>query len=238
MEKGKDKFSPSPISIFSQLKEVVNMATVIFHDDGTYLVKTLKGQLVKTLSELTAKESREILKRYVKNANRRITNINRNDLYSPAIEGMKRYGGNETFSVNENGNISLHTSGSSLTQLHNAIANLQNFLGEETSSVKGARQYRHDVEERLGLQNTSKKALGVVWSIINKARQVNPVIANYVELGQYVYDAIQDDVGDISNVDYMSDGEIERLVDNLAGKTARKIIDMYYSSIRKAFSKL
>lgn len=214
------------------------MAKVIFLDDGTYLVKTLKGQLIKTLSELDAKESREILSRYAKNANRRISNINSNDLYSPAVEGMKRWGGNETFSVDSEGKISLHTKGSSLTQLHNAVSNLQNFLQEETASVQGARQYRSDVEERLGLKNVSKKALSAVWGVINKAKQVNPVIANYMELGRYVYDAIQDDVGDISQVDYMSDGEIENMIDRLAGKTARKIIDLYYSSIRKAFSKL
>lgn len=214
------------------------MAKVIFLDDGTYLVKTLKGQLIKTLSELDAKESREILSRYANNANRRISNINSNDLYSPAVEGMKRWGGNETFSVDSEGKISLHTKGSSLTQLHNAVSNLQNFLQEETASVQGARQYRSDVEERLGLKNVSKKALSAVWGVINKAKQVNPVIANYMELGRYVYDAIQDDVGDISQVDYMSDGEIENMIDRLAGKTARKIIDLYYSSIRKAFSKL
>lgn len=215
------------------------MAKVIFLDDGTYLVKGLKKQLIKTLSELDAKESRTILERYVRNANRRISNMNANDLYSPAVEGMKRWGGNETFSIDgTTGNISLHTRGSTLTQLHNAVTNLQNFLSEETASVQGARQYRRDVEERLGLEHVSRKALSAVWGIINKAKQVNPVIANYMELGQYVYDAIEDDIGDISNLETMGSGEIEGMIDRLAGKTARKIIDMYYEGIRKAFSKL
>lgn len=217
------------------------MAKVVFLDDGTWLVRKLKKSFVKGLTELSASETRSALQALADKANKRIRNIANNGLYSPAVESLKRTSFNDTFSVDDSGHISVHTRGAKvaqIAQMRSAIASIQRFLGDETSTVSGARNYRRDVESRLGLEKTSPKALSVVWRVIDRVKQVNPIIANYQALASYIYDCIEEDVGDFTIIDSLGESEIANMIDDLAGKAAKQTQEMYYDAIRKGFSKL
>lgn len=206
--------------------------TVKSNGDGTYWVNDGKKEIAKTMTELTREEARKLLKEEVRKANRRISNIVKRGLYSPAIEGLKRYGGNEIFTVSSDGKISLHSKGGGMSGIFNSISVIENFLSYETSTVLGAQRYKKDVESRLGLKNVSSKTLGVIWRLINRAREVNPVIANYSRLGRYVYNIVSNSVDNISDIDEMTENEIEEMIDRSAMGVAKKIQDLYYENIR------
>lgn len=206
--------------------------TVKSNGDGTYWVKEGEKEIAKTMTELTREEARKFLKEEIRKANRRISNITRKGLYSPAIEGLKHYGGNGIFTVSNNGKISLHSKGKGISDIFNSISIIENFLSYETATVLGAQRYKKDVENRLGLKNVSSKTLGVIWRLINRAREVNPVIANYSRLGRYVYNIVSSNVDNISDIDEMSESEVDDMIENSAMGVAKKIQDLYYENIR------
>lgn len=205
--------------------------TVKSNGDGTYWIKDGKKQISKTMSEMTREEAYKFLKSEVRKVNRRISNIQGRGLYSPAVEGIKRWGGNNVLTVGKGGRISLHSKGKNIADIFNSIIHVENFLSLDTSSVRGTLNYKKDVENRLGLKNVSSKTLSVIWRLINRAKEVNPVIANYASLGKYVYNLISNEVPNISDIDEMEESEIDNMIEEQAGNVMEKIKDIYYKTI-------
>lgn len=205
---------------------------VTYGGDGTYFVESVKGHARKALTELEFDESRKAVRRYADIANKRIRAIlAKDDLYSPAVEGLKREQGTNTPHFSSVEGIDYNDKRKAIGQLHGRLAEIQKFLGMDTSTITGARQYQADVESRLGLEKVGKKTMGVIWGVINRVKQYNPIIASYADLGNYIYQSIQDEIPDMSVVENMGDDERLKLIDDLTEQAGKFAHAMYYGTI-------
>ena len=207
---------------------------VMMLDDGTYLVKNVKGQFKKSLTELTLQELRKTITTLGSTANKRINRILDSGVYSPAVKALQEKQNKDRPHFSSMEGIDYGNGARAINQLRGRLAQIKKFLDSDTSTVTGARRYKKDVENRLGLEKASDKALSIVWSVISRVKETNPIIANYSNLGNYIYCAIKDDVPDISELDSMSEGEISDLVDSIAQNAAEVALEDYYDAVKSA----
>lgn len=205
-------------------------------DDGTYLINSLKGQFKKSLTELSIEELRKTIGQLGSIANKRITRIQTAGIYSPAVKALQESMDTDTPRFSTTKGIDYSNGSVAINQLRARLAQINKFLDSETSTVTGARQYKSDVESRLGLKNASEKALSVIWRVISTVKEVNPIIANYQSLGNFIYERITDDIPDISELDTMTEQEIDDLINRIAESSAEKSLEDYYKEIDKASS--
>lgn len=205
-------------------------------DDGTYLINSLKGQFKKSLTELSIEELRKTIGQVGSIANKRITRLQTAGIYSPAVKALQESMDTDTPRFSTTKGIDYSNGSVAINQLRARLAQINKFLDSETSTVTGARQYKSDVESRLGLKNASEKALSVIWRVISTVKEVNPIIANYQSLGNFIYERITDDIPDISELDTMTEQEIDDLINRIAESSAEKSLEDYYKEIDKASS--
>lgn len=205
-------------------------------DDGTYLINSLKGQFKKSLTELSIEELRKTIGQLGSIANKRITRLQTAGIYSPAVKALQESMDTDTPRFSTTKGIDYSNGSVAINQLRARLAQINKFLDSETSTVTGARQYKSDVESRLGLKNASEKALSVIWRVISTVKEVNPIIANYQSLGNFIYERITDDIPDISELDTMTEQEIDDLINRIAESSAEKSLEDYYKEIDKASS--
>lgn len=205
-------------------------------DDGTYLINSLKGQFKKSLTELSIEELRKTIGQLGSIANKRITRIQTAGIYSPAVKALQESMDTDTPSFSTTKGVDYSNGSVAINQLRARLAQIKKFLDSETSTVTGARQYKSDVESRLGLENASEKALSVIWRVISTVKEINPIIANYQSLGNFIYERITDDIPDISELDTMTEQEIDDLINRIAESSAEKSLEDYYKEIDKASS--
>lgn len=205
---------------------------VVYEDDGTYLIKTVKEQFKKSLTELEIEEARKAVRRYGDIANKRIRAIQGANLYSPALRALQDKQNTDTPHFSTVKDIDYDDGPKAINQLRHRLSEIQAFLDSDTSTITGARRYRRDVENRLGLENVSDRVLSTIWAVIARVKEVNPIIANYTELGQYIFEAIQDDLPNLDVLEDMPDSEIERMIDNLAAGATDIALQQYYDSIK------
>lgn len=112
------------------------------------------------LSKLTRSELAKITSRLVSASNKRIRRLAKTELgqSSPAYIGRK----GKPFSVK----------GKGVNELRNEFKNLKNFLGYKTSTAKGWKEVRLDVEKRLGgsLDKTTSKKF---WETYRRLQETN-----------------------------------------------------------------
>ena len=203
-------------------------------EDGTYLIKNLKGQFKKSITELTTQELRKAVTTLGSTANKRINRLQDSGIYSPAVKALQEKQNKDKPHFSSVEGIDYGNGPKAINQLRGRLSQIQKFLDSDTSTVTGARQYKKDVENRLGLENASDKALSIVWAVIARVKEINPIIANYSNLGSYIYDAIQDDIPDMDELNDMSDSEIEQLIDSIAENAAEVALEDYYDAIKSA----
>ena len=122
-------------------------------------------------------------------ANKRIARIQSDDTaYSPAVASLKHSTGKDHFLIR----------GLKDQEVVDEIKFIYNFLGMDTSTLSGAKRYQKEVIEDSGLGVTApRKAINEVWEVIHRAQEVSPVVYNYKELGEYVYNLISGDTVDL-----------------------------------------
>lgn len=172
------------------------------------MFNAIEGGLNKATREQLAK----LNQKYGSIANKRISRIQSQDLYSPALRGLEKKN-IEHFS----------TAGKSRDELYRQYMIIQEFLDAKTSSVSGAKTYKSDVEHTLGLENVSNKALNTIWGVISRIKEVVPMIPNYQDLGNMIYDEIKYDADDYNEPDSR---ELEEMIQELAGKYTDEVIKM------------
>lgn len=101
-------------------------------------------------------EFRKEIRRVFQMANRRIQNIEKSDLFSPAVAsaGKKDVKGYSKFSIKGYGN-----SGESWTALKREYANAIAFLQQPTSTASGARAFEQQVKEQMNVDDKLWKAV-------------------------------------------------------------------------------
>lgn len=208
--------------------------TIKLLEDGTYLIRNLKGQFKKSITELTTRELRKAVTTLGSTANKRINRLQDSGIYSPAVKALQEKQNKDKPHFSSVEGIDYGNGAKAINQLRGRLAQIQKFLDSDTSTVTGARQYKRDVENRLGLENASDKALSIVWAVIARVKEINPIIANYSNLGNYIYEAIQDDIPDMDELNDMSDSEIEQLIDSIAENAAEVALEDYYDAIKSA----
>lgn len=134
-----------------------NRMTIAYIRDGTLNV---------TYHELTQLDRAALYdlvgKRIFENANRRVRNIRvKKDLISPAVYDVKKGGG--LFSAK----------GKDKEQLIREILRADNFLKQQTSTVRGAKQFTREIDR---LQpNLTPRERSVVWDIFHNIEANNPI---------------------------------------------------------------
>lgn len=179
-------------------------------------LRIYRDEMFKTLQDGINKATREQLaklnQKYGAIANKRISRIESQDLYSPALRGIYK-----------KGITHFSTAGKSRDELYRQYMLLQEFLDAKTSTVSGSKEYKSDVEHTLGIENVSRNALDTIWGVINRIKEVVPMIPNYQDLGSMIYDEIKDDIDDFKDAD---SAELETMIQELAGKYTNEVIKM------------
>lgn len=174
-------------------------------------ITIVKNEMKKTLD----KEIRNEYSKLANIAKKRYQRIEKADLYSPAVEGLKKKTDIKTL---------FRSRGKDTQQLAKDMILLKEFVNSETSTVTGAKNFRKQSEEILGLKNVSRTALSTIWRAINKAKEVAPVIMNYQELGQRLYDYVKDNYDSFAYEDVI---DIDSAVEDIAIKAIGVIGELY-----------
>lgn len=174
-------------------------------------ISIVKNEMKKTLDK-------EIRKEYAKLANiakKRYQRIEKADLYSPAVEGLKKKADINTL---------FRSGGKDTQQLSKDMILLKEFVSSETSTVTGAKNFRNQSEEILGLKNVSRRTLSTIWRAINKAKEVAPVIMNYQALGKRLHEYVKDKYDSFSYEDTI---DIDSVVEDIARQAIEEIGKLY-----------
>ena len=193
---------------------------------ATELTGNKKTDISIVKNEMKKSLDKEIIKEYTRLANiakKRYQRIENADLYSPAVEGLKK---------KTDINTIFRRGGKDTQQLAKDMILLKEFVNSDTSTVTGAKNFRKQSEEILGLKNVSRGTLSTIWRAINKAKEVAPVIMNYQALGkrlfnegwgQYdstrLYEYVKDNYDSFSYEDTVN-------IDSAVEDIARKAIDV------------
>lgn len=155
------------------------------HGRFDYNSQEVRAQLQNMVDNNLNKQLRKEYRRVAGIANKRIARIDSDDTaYSPALASLKRTTGKTHFLIK----------GMKNQEVVDEIKFIYNFLGEETSTLGGAKKYQKQVIDDSGLGiHASRKAINEVWKVIHRAQEVSPVVYNYKDLGEYVYKLISGD---------------------------------------------
>lgn len=119
-----------------------------------------KFQLEPEWTNYTRKQIAKVAKRIFENANRRLRNIGKNQLLSPAYEAAMSSGGE------------FHVKGKSAEDILRELFRAVNFLNADTSTVLSARKYTKAVENAS--PNLTENEVKAKWEIYSKLQQMYP----------------------------------------------------------------
>lgn len=174
-------------------------------------ITIVKNEMKKTLDTEVKKEFSKL----ASIAKKRYQRLEKANLYSPAVEGLKKKTDTKTL---------FRSTGKDTQQLAKDMILLKEFVSSETSTVTGAKNFKKQSEEVLGLKNVSPVTLSTIWRAINKAKEVAPVIMNYQSLGQRLYDYVQDKYESFSYEDVI---DIDSAIEDIAIKAIGVIGELY-----------
>lgn len=143
-------------------------------------VKELSNLSLGEFSSLTRQELAKVVSRLSSTANKRIKRLEKNDINSPAYRGVVSSGGK------------FSTRGKSLNELRSEYMRVTGFLKSKTSTVKGYKQVRKDLINRLGasdgeLTNELEEKL---WSVYNEMGGLSAFIQGSGDRQKFIYDSI------------------------------------------------
>lgn len=149
---------------------------------------------------MSRKELAKEVRRLARNANRRISNLQRLSAESPALRYAMDTGGK------------FYTANKTLNQLRAEFKRVNQFLSYKTSTVAGFKQYRVDTLNRLGLteQTTSKELENNIWKAYRRIEEYSPgIVKSYgsEEMQRFVSERAQKG----KNVDTIVEASINEL---------------------------
>lgn len=122
------------------------------------VTKGLKNKLKKDIIQSIegSKELRQEIRRVFQMANRRIQNIEKSGVFSPAVAslGKQDVKGYSKFSVKGFGNT-----GASWNALKKEYAKAVSFLNQPTSTASGAKQFEDTVKKEMGIEDDLWKSI-------------------------------------------------------------------------------
>lgn len=181
------------------------------------------------ISNFTDEQITKQLQKYGKTANRRMDTLEKHfdDAYSPALHAQYKQAGGDDIRIKTDGDIN---------QKRKELRRALDFLEDSTSTVTGAKKYKKDTQETLGLNNKrgiSQTMLSNIWYLINMAKENVPIIANYKELGEEVYDIVKDYDFKFSEVE--DDDEFQENLNEMALKLT-DVLQSGYEDMARAFN--
>lgn len=153
-----------------------------------------KKYVKDTVKSAVKEEVYKEVKKQADIARKRMNRLKNSGLYSPALKAM------------EGKNISVRKS-DSINELRKKYRMITAFNNASTSTVTGARDYKRQVESTLGISNASPKMLSTIWGAINRAKEINPVIANYADIARRVINYVNASQEGMSGEDFEVDPE-------------------------------
>lgn len=159
-------------------------------------IKTTSKELLN-LSSLEVfgknrKELSKIVSQLAAVANKRISNIQAQDLFSPAYQSFQKYGADKASAT-----------GKTLNELRSEYTRIKYFLKAKTSTVQGAKKYQNETEKRIldtfG-DDFPRERIKDVYSILHKMQEVRPNEVNEFSSTRLVQ-AIRDEFYGSNNID-------------------------------------
>lgn len=190
------------------------------------VARSLKTKLEKDI--IKAAESspalRQEIRRVFQMANRRIQNIEKSGVFSPAVAALGKgdVKGYSKFSVKGFGN-----SGSSWQALKKEYAKAVSFLNQPTSTASGAKQFEAQVKKEMGLEENLWK--GIRDSILGNYNSVSSDLLfalPYSDFMQEVYSrAASASSTQMEQEARANEAAAQAEIDNLAKKLAQETVD-------------
>lgn len=158
-------------------------------------LKKLTDLGTNDVQKLTKAQLRELVKPLAAEASRRVEQINKSGVYSPAAEAWK-----------ENKHVfNKPASRASLGQLRSQYVELQKFMKDKTSSVTGAKRVRSERNRMIG-GPLPKKLEKTFWDAWNRFKE---------KPGNYVKGTAKDDMKNLREIIKSGDKDFNSLVSKL-----------------------
>lgn len=172
-------------------------------------LKSLTDLSERELSSLSHKELSKVVYRLAQVANKRITRLSKSDVFSSAYEVYVRRG--EVRFTNKN---------KSDFDLKKEFLRVKNFLGMETSTVRGAKAVRREVIQKLRKEHNIKitnKQYNDFFKVYERLKEVDSTVSNKL----MKYNVFEE----ISNV--LDNTSVEDAVD----KMRNRLTEIYQQSV-------
>ena len=116
------------------------------------------------ISKLKKPQLRKIVQTLASTSNKRLKRLQQKGISTPA----SRY-------VNKSGKFS--TKGKNINQLRAEYIRAKNFLQSKTSTLKGYKQFKKEVQKNLSEKGISSDNLEPIFNIYEKLKDINPSVA-------------------------------------------------------------
>lgn len=197
------------------------------------VAKGLKNKLEKEIIKATESSPalRKEIRRVFQMANRRIQNIEKSGVFSPAVAALGKgdVKGYSKFSVKGFGE-----SGSSWQALKKEYAKAVSFLNQPTSTASGAKQFEAQVKKEMGIDDELWK--GIRDSILGNYNSVSSdllLALPYSDFMQEVYSrAAASSSTQMEQEARANEAAVQAEVDNLAKKLSQDAVDGIEDMVR------
>lgn len=143
-----------------------------------------KYEMVEFAKRQTREELYKVAKQIFQNANRRLRNLEKNGLYSPAYAAAMKEG-------------YFGARGKDFNQLTHEYARAIAFLNMQTSNVSGARTYERHIQSLIG--NVSPQQKKAIFEIFRRVEERNMIGAQMYGSSKLIQEISQQMQGDAQN---------------------------------------
>lgn len=212
------------------------MTTITF---SATVAKGLKNKLKKDIinSIEGSKETRDEIRRVFQQANRRIQNVEKAGVFSPAVAALGKgdIKGYSKFSVKGFGNT-----GDDWKSLKKEYAKAISFLNQPTSTASGAKQFEKQVKSEMGISEDLWK--NIRESILNGYNSVSDELLlalPYSDFMQDIYSRAKDNSSEqIEREAKETADQIQKQIEQSAEQAAEEITELYEDTVQKALEAL
>lgn len=183
-------------------------------------LKSLTDLSERELSSLSHSDLSKVVSRLSQVANKRLTRLSKNDVFSSAYEGFRRRGEGRFTTKNKTD-----------FDLKKEFLRVKDFLNMETSTIRGSKSVRREVIQKLKKEHNIKitnKQYNDFFKVYERLKEVDSIVSN--KLMKYnVFEEISN-VLDGSNIDETVDEMRNRLTEiyqKSVGDTERDISEFF-----------
>lgn len=142
------------------------------------------------IMKLKKDELKKVVSTMASAANKRIKNLNKNNLSTPSLDSVNRSGGKFT------------TRNKNINQLRSEYSRVSAFLNAKTSTVKGAKKVIKDIEKRIG-GHLKPHEMKNLWEAYRRIEELDPNFLKMYgssQMQQYLRDEIVSGNNEISEL--------------------------------------